>query len=157
MKWLQCQILRNSIYTNNRVSKFKAHVTDHCDLCGEHVENALTLFTSCEVSKKFWFDIKLFFLDFSHPVPLSRLQILFGVPDEPYDSVSNTAILIGKRVIWVSKFQNNIPNLNYFKKSLKDYLTVLSYCNEMKNMSPGFLDQWGDIYRVVACSDGPRP
>ena len=92
------------------------------------------------LEKKFWYDIKLFLLEFSHPLPISRLQILFGVHDEPYDSVSNTAILLGKRVIWASKF---------IKKSLKDYLVILVYCYNMKNTSSTFFYQWGDIYLAV--------
>lgn len=133
-------------------------MSDQCDFCGLHIENALTLFTACYWTKKFWYDIKLFLLEFSHPLPISRLQILFGVHDEPCDSVSNTAILLGKRVIWASKFKKVKPNLTYFKKSLKDYLVILCYCYDMKNTSSTFFDQWGDIYRAVAADqDVPRP
>ena len=49
-KWLQCSILRNSIFTNNRLCKFKPDITDKCHLCGLHPENALSpnvMFHSC--------------------------------------------------------------------------------------------------------------
>ena len=158
LKWIQCQILRNSIYTNNRVSKFRNDVSDRCDFCDLHIENALTLFYSCDWTKRFWYEVKLFLLEFSHPLPLLKLQVLFGVHNEPYDSLSNISILIGKRVIWASKFKKIKPNLVLFKNTLKDYLVILDYCNEMKNTSSTFYDQWGDIYRSLgAVRDAPQP
>ena len=153
-KWLQCQILRNSIFTNNRVSKFRNNVSDQCDLCGLHVENALTLFNSCDLTRQFWEQMRLFFLTYSHPLPILKVQILFGVHDEPFDSISNTAILLGKRVIWASKFRKTAPNIQQFKKSLKDYLVLLRYCNVIKNTSSIFDDQWGEICRALAGQDG---
>ena len=59
-KWLQCQILRYSLYTNNRVSKFKNEVTDLCDLCNMHAENPLTLFWECPVAQQFWSQVRTF-------------------------------------------------------------------------------------------------
>ena len=108
-KWLQCQILRNSIFTNNRVSKFKNWISDQCDFCGLHIENALTLFTSCNFAQNFWAEVKIFLSDFTNNLTLSRLQILFGIHDEAFDSIKNIAILLGKRVIWASKHKKNSP------------------------------------------------
>ena len=156
LKWIQCQILRNCIYTNNRVSKFKNWISDQCDFCGLHVENSLTLFHSCNFSQKFWAEVKYYLLDFTHTLPLSRLQILFGIHDESFDSISNTAILLGKRVIWASKHKKILPTLQHFKKSLKDYLVLLCYCHRIKNTSQIFHDQWGDIFRVLASQDGTQ-
>ena len=98
----------------------------------------------------------MFFLDFSHYLPISRLQILFGIHDEPFDSISNTAVLIGKRVIWSSKFKKTPPDLQHYKKSLKDYLTLLNYCSRIKNAALMFNDQWGDIFRALGGQDDPQ-
>ena len=43
-KWLQFQLIRNTIFTNDRVSKFKPNVTEKCELCDLETENALHLF-----------------------------------------------------------------------------------------------------------------
>ena len=51
-KWIQCQILRNSLYTNNRVAKFKDNIRDICDLCGGHSERPLTPFFTCGISQQ---------------------------------------------------------------------------------------------------------
>ena len=47
-----------------------------------------------------------YFEYFDHNIPTGRLQVLFGIHTEPYDSVKNIAFLIGKRTIWISKFRN---------------------------------------------------
>ena len=146
-KWIQCQILRNSIYTNNRVSKFKRTVSDQCDFCHDHIENALTLFWLCQVTQQFWGQVKLYLADFTINVPVSRLEILFGVAGESYDSKTNTAIMIGKRVIWASKHKKTLPSLTMFKKSLKDYLLLLKYCHAMSSTNVVFDDQWDIVLR----------
>ena len=145
-KWIQCQILRNSIFTNNRVSKFKPTISDQCDFCRQHIENPLTLFTECNFSQKFWIEVKNYFLDFTIFIPTSRLQILFGVLDETFDSKKNTVIMIGKRVIWASKFKKNLPNLMTFKTTLRDYLVLLKMCHSFQQTSNLFNDQWGEVF-----------
>ena len=154
-KWLECQILRNSLFTNNRVSKFK-NISDRCDLCGQHVETPLTLFTQCPMVLSFWSEVKDYLAYFSITLPIARLQILFGIHSETFDSTNNIIILIGKRVIWVSKFQKIPPSINLFKKYLKDYLIVLSYCHSIKNTRSVFEDQWGTISWILAGHHGPQ-
>ena len=156
LKWLQCQILRNCLFTNNRVTKFKPWVTDRCDLCGLHIENPLTLFSQCSLVLEFWSDIKKYCEYFGHDLPIGRLQILFGVHNEKYDSVKNIAILIGKRTIWISKFKKISPTLEYFKNQLKDYLIILSLCHNYKNTSSVFVDQWGSFYWLLQGNHGPQ-
>ena len=73
-KWLQCQILRNCTYTNNRVSKFKTDVSDQCDFCGLHVENALTLFSSCNLTKQFF--QKLIFFQFQFRLKTKKFTLM---------------------------------------------------------------------------------
>ena len=153
-KWTQCQILRSSIYTNNRVAKFKDNIRDICDLCGQHSERPLSLFFTCNVTQQFWTEIVNFFLNFSIAIPLSRLKILFGVLDEPPDSIINTAIMIGKQVIWACKFRKSQPNIIMFKRSLKDYLVLLSYCHSMNNTCISCNDQWGAVLRNLVQEDG---
>ena len=155
LKWLECQILRNSLFTNNRVSKFK-NISDRCDLCGHHAETPLTLFTQCPLVQVFWAELKDYLAYFSITLPITRLQVLFGIHSETFDSIKNITILIGKRVIWVSKFKKIAPSINSFKKYLKDYLIVLSYCHSIKNTSSVFEDQWGSISWILAGHHGPQ-
>ena len=125
-KWLQCQLLRGSLFTNNRVSKFRNSVSDSCDLCQSipgnphsHPENPYSLFWTCPQSQLFWADLKHYFLDFTINLPLSRIAILFGVLNETYDSTLNQLILLGKRVIWACKYKKNCTNYNNFLEIIK--------------------------------------
>ena len=152
-KWLQCQTLRGSLYTNNRVSKFKPNVSDQCDFCAQHVENPYTLFYQCPHTQAFWSEVKNFLSNFQIELPVSRLQILFGIHDQPYDSVENSVILLGKRFIWASKHKKQLPNFSYFKKSLKDYLYVLGVCHTLEHTRAIFDDQWGRILDNLAGQD----
>ena len=156
MKWLQCQILRNCLFTNNRVSKFKPWVSDQCDLCGLHIENPFTLFSECHLVRLLWSDIKKYFEYFDHNIPTGRLQILFGIHTEPYDSVKNIAFLIGKRTIWISKFRKITPTLGHFKIILKDYLIILCYTHSLNNTSSIFSDQWGKFLWSLQGNHGPQ-
>ena len=118
-KWLQCQILCYSLYTNNRVSKFKPEVSEMCSLCNMHIENPLTLFWECQTVRNFWSQVRTYLADYTINLPDSRLGILFGFPREPWDSSVNIVVMIGKQVIWKSKFQEQKPNLVHFKSLLK--------------------------------------
>jgi hypothetical protein len=80
-------------------------------------------------------------------LPTTRLQILFGVLDENFDSKANTFIMIGKRQIWASKQKKIQPNISHFKASLKDYLVILKMCKTIINQCNQFNDQWGNILR----------
>ena len=156
LKWLQCQVLRNSLFTNNRVCKFKPWISDQCDLCGHHVENPLTLFTQCPVVVSFWADIKKYFEYFDHDLPTSRLQILFGIHSETSDSVKNIAILLGKRTIWISKFKKIHPKLEHFKNLLKDYLVIHCLFSNLKHTSSAFSGQWGNLLWLLNGNHGPQ-
>ena len=138
------------------MAKFNTNVTDSCDFCGLHTENSLSLFFTCDHTQHFWAGVCNYFLDFTIPFPMSRLQILFGVLDEPFDSHKNTAIMIGKLVIWACKFKKIIPNINFYKRSLRDYLVLLRYCHIMKNTINVFNDQWGEVFLNLAGEDGPQ-
>ena len=145
-KWLQCQILRYSLYTNNRVSKFKPEVSEMCSLCNMHIENPLSLFWECHVSQNFWSQVRTYLADNTFHLPDSRLGILFGFPREPWNSLTNTIVMIGKQVIWKSKVKEQRPTLIQFKRMLKSYLLLLRYCCHIDNSEISVLkfNQQGD-------------
>ena len=151
-KWIQCQTLRSSLFTNNRVSKFKPNVSDQCDFCGDHVETPLSLFYQCEHehTQQFWAEVKTFLLNFRINFHNSRLCILFGIHDQLWDSVENSIILLGKRFIWAAKHKKTLPNFSNFRNSLKDYLAVLGVCHTLVHTRVLFDDQWASIIDHLA-------
>ena len=146
-KWLQFQLIRNTIFTNDRVSKFKPNVTEKCELCDLETENALHLFYQCFISQRFWVEIKQYLLQkFNIYLPVERLSILFGVLDQDPSSILNTIILIGKQLIWACKHGKKRPTLSYFKNSLAEHLRILRMCYVFKSQGHIFDDQWGNIH-----------
>ena len=145
LKWLQYQIVRNTVFTNNRVSKFKNTVSDRCDLCTLETETSYHLFYLCPVSQRFWAETKQYLDKFNLFLPVTRLQILFGIITQTCDSVLNTFILLGKHLIWTCKHSKKIPNLNHFKNSLAAHLNNLKVCYVIKSLGHIFDDQWGNI------------
>ena len=121
------------------------------------MENPLTLFTECPVVKVFWFAVKQYLDHLDHDLPTGRLQILFGIHTETFDSVKNIAILIGKRTIWISKFKKNPPCIEHFKNNLKDYLIILRFSHCLNNTSSTvFNDQWGRFFWLLQGYHGPQ-
>ena len=143
-------------YTNNRVSKFKSWVSDRCDFCGFHVENPLTLFTQCPKVLQYWSDIRQYLDYLGHDLPMGRLQLLFGIHSESFDSVKNIAILVGKRTIWICKILKAPLSLEKFKHNLKDYLNILCFCHSIKHTSSLFYDQWGTCFWLLQGNHGPQ-
>ena len=95
-KWLEYQILRDTIFTNDRVSRFKPNVSDKCNLCGLETENSYRLFYQCFVSQRFWVEIKQYLLiKFNLYLPVEQLSIiiLFGILNQDHSSVLNTIII----------------------------------------------------------------
>ena len=127
------------------MSKFKNEVADLCDLCNMHAENPLTLFWECPVAQQFWSQVRTFLPDNTFQLPDSRLGILFGFPLEPWNSVVNTAVIIGKQVIWTSKIKKQLPSLVQFKRSLRRYLVMLKYCSSIDSERPVFGREWDRI------------
>ena len=120
------------------------------------MENSLSLFFTCDYTQQFWAGVCNYLLELTIPFPVSRLQILFGVLDEPFDSHKNTAIMIGKQAIWACKYRKIIPNINFFKRSLRDYLVLLRHCHIVTNTVIVFNDQWGEVLLNLAGQDGPQ-
>ena len=157
LKWLQYQILRNCLFTNNRLAEFKPWISDMCDLCNLHIENPMSLFSQCPQALVFWSDIRQYLEYFGHhDLLINRLQILFGIHTESFDSVKNISILVGKRTIWISKLKKISPTLDLFKYYLKDYLIVLRFCHYVDNTSSAFNDQWGNCFWNLQGYHGPQ-
>lgn len=157
-KWLEYQILRNSIFTNDRVSRFRPNVSDRCDLCTLETENSYHLFYQCFVSMRFWVEIKQYLhIKFNLYLPVERLSILFGILNQDHTSVLNTVIIIGKQLIWACKHGNKHPTLPHFKNSLLEHLKTVKMCFMLKNQGHIFDDQWGSIHLDLLMQQDDRP
>ena len=132
MKYLQFQINRNSLFTNYKVSKFKANVSPYCTFCigaqGEnnmHLELISHLFYECVLVKNIWQEIQNWLRTFNIEIPIDKKTIIFGIQDQKMSTIPNYILLCTKYFIWKVKFQTQHPTFSNFLKFLKNKLEDL--------------------------------
>ena len=125
-KWLQFQINRNILFTNNRVNKFKHYVSPYCSFCtytdeDRNIELVSHLFYDCIHIFNFWTQVKAWLATIPNEIniPLDKKAILFGIPNQTSNPVPNFIIICGKYYIWKVKKQGNSLCINGFKAYLK--------------------------------------
>ena len=129
MKYLQYQINRNCLFTNYRVNKFKHFVSPYCTFCSSinrdegdpapPLELVSHLFFECDNVLNLWIQIIGWLKSLNIDVPLNRKSLLFGIQDQPSNSVPNYIILCNKYFIWKTKFQAQELQFISFKRFLK--------------------------------------
>ena len=150
MRWIQFQILRNSLKTNKIVSKFIPLVNEKCSFGCNESELISHLFFNCRHVHTFWSELNDFLIDnLSCPIPLNRNSILFGVHRERPDSVINIMILLGKKYIWGTKFRETRPTLLGFKFALGDFLDNLKVVLTIKHKLNEFIELWDHIHMII--------
>ena len=150
IKYHQYQIVRGMLKTNSVVSHFIPLVTDSCSFGCEHRERISDLYWDCPIINNFWKELSNKFLVYLRlPFNFTKLNILFGIHDQPMDSVENTIILIAKRFIWKEKFSNSRPNYNAFVGYLMYHLETMKMISVIKNKEVDFDGQWGNIVELL--------
>ena len=148
MKWLQFQIVRNSLQTNYIVNHFKPNVSKKCQYCMDGDELVSHLFWSCHIVHSFLNQISTFLLNSGLEYTPSRAQMLFGFLELHPSHPKNYISLVLKKYIWVTKFKTKKLNLNGFKSLLKTCISDLKYIYEMKN-SPERFHEWNTLYNLL--------
>ena len=150
LKWLQFQIIRNSLQTNYIVNHFKPNVLKHCSYCKNPNFDELVshLFWFCPYVSQFLRDIVAFIdtsdIDFNP----TKEQFLFGNDKfQPY-SPQNFICLVLKKYIWRTKFKTTTLTLVGFKPQLKNYLCDLKYMFQYKNHANQF-DEWNTLFEML--------
>ena len=77
----------------------------------------------------------------------TRLNILFGINYEKWDSVSNYTLLTGKEFIWKTKQHSNTLFFPSFRNFFKTKLTSIKLTAEYKNDHS--FAQWDHIYNAL--------
>ena len=144
LKWLQFQILRNSLQTNFIVSHFKANVTNKCQYCLESDELISHLYWTCRVVKSFFDQLITHFAGLNIDFAANKTQLLFGLQDEDIIHPKNLFLLVFKRYVWVTKFRDCNLNLVGFKSFFKTYVIDLKYILCIKKENYKF-EQWNAI------------
>ena len=144
-KWLQYQINRNSLQTNYIVSHFIGNVSPLCKFCGLSDEKISHLYWFCPYVKNFLTDAFKYIQNTGLIYAPTKVEFLFGVPNESFDHPINYLSLLIKKFIWKIKFKNAILNIVGLRNHLKMYLRDLKNIFEKKERALKFND-WIPLY-----------
>ena len=144
IKWLQYQIVRNSLQTNVIVSHFKADVSPQCHYCQLEPEKISHLYWHCLIVKDFLNDVFTWVCNTGIQLTPTREQFLFGYLDQNFNTPCNYLILFLKKFIWVSKFKSlNSLSMVGFKNFLKNAIRDLKNIYEINNSAE--FQVWRDL------------
>ena len=148
IKWLQYQILRNSLQTNYIVSHFIRNVSKECQFgCGED-EKVSHIFWHCLKVTEFLNDVFALIQNTGFQFQPNKLQFLFGYQNLPFSDPKNYLVLVVKKFIWNSKFKNGTLSIVGFKKYLKSVLSDLKVLFVLQNKNNKF-NEWNDLYEIL--------
>ena len=148
VKWLQYQIIRNSLQTNYIVSHFKASVSPLCTFCQSNDEKISHLFWLCPKTSEFLEEV--FELVNSTDLHFSpnMSEFLFGYLNKDSNDPVNYISLHLKKFIWTSKFRNKVLNFVGFRYYFKNVLTELKVLLEIREKKNNF-NVWVELYNVL--------
>ena len=146
LRWLQYQIVRNSLQTNVIVSHFIQNVSKTCSYCGNDGADELIshLYWSCPYVANFLKDVFSFLNDLGIEINQTRNNFLFGDPDHLAYSPKNFIFLILKKYIWREKFRTVTLSLVGFKSLLKKYIYDLVYMLQYRNIVDN-VNEWNEM------------
>ena len=146
MKWLQFQLVRNSLQTNYVVSHFIANVSPTCSYCENPESSELIshLFWFCPYVNAFLRETFDFICSTGLNYAPTRDQFLFGFQNIDFSSPKNYITLVLKKYIWSTKFKTKNLSLVGFKNLLKTYVRDIECIFEMQNKPEKFSD-WNAV------------
>ena len=149
LKWLQFQIIRNSLQTNLIVSHFVRTVNPECHYCQISPETISHLYWFCQIVNNFICEICLFICSSGIDFNPTRTEFLFGYLDKNYNTPKNYLTLWMKKFIWKCKFKGeNSLSVTGFKNYLLQVLRDLKKMYE-KNDKPANFVEWNDLYMLL--------
>ena len=147
-KWLQFQIVRNSLQTNYIVSNFLPNVASDCQFCQIMAETTSHLFWTCHKVSDFLVDVFALVCSTGLNFTPTREQFLFGFFDVPPNDPKNYLALAIKRFIWISKFKTGSLSFVGFKTNLRSVLSDLKVLYNLQNKSNDF-NVWINLFNVL--------
>ena len=147
-KWLQFQILRNSLQTNYIVSHFIPNVGPECQFGCDMPEKVSHIFWYCPTVTDFLREVFALVCDTGMAFNPTREQFLFGYFDVPYNDPKNFLVLVAKRFIWISKFKTGTLSIVGFKNHLKTVLRDLKVLYNLQNKNINF-NVWNNLYTIL--------
>ena len=147
-KWLQFQILRNSLQTNYIVSHFIHNVGPECQFGCQMPEKTSHIFWTCPFVTEFLNDVFALVCSTGLVFTPTRVQFLFGFLDLPHNDPKNMLVLTTKRFIWISKFRTGSLSIVGLKNHLKTVLSEYKVLYNLQNKNNNF-NVWNDLFSIL--------
>ena len=155
LKWLQFQIIRNSLQTNLIVSHFIANIGPECYYCQLSNEQISHLFWLCPIVSRFLEEVFDLITEYGILFRPTKLQFLFGYLEEAYSTPRNYLTLFVKKFIWNCKFKSDGGlSIVGFKSFLVYILGDIKKMYEITN-KPAYFDEWNDLFVHLIASLNP--
>ena len=145
LKWLQFQVVRNSLQTNYIVSHFIRNVSPLCKFCTLLDEKISHLFWSCNVVHSFLLSTFEYIRSTGLEYAPNKTQFLFGFVDLKFEHPKNYLTLLIKKYVWQSKFKNAKLTIDGLKSYLVLCLNDLSMIYNVKEKPTNF-HVWNNLY-----------
>ena len=121
----QFRFLHQTLVKNVSLVKIRYKDDIRCTFCHEEAENFIHLFWFCSEVERFWKHLIACLKDcdfISNDYLLNNLVVLGLMPDISKNKAAiNFALLLARYYIWLWRSKGNIPTIEKFKPSLKQY------------------------------------
>jgi hypothetical protein len=145
---VQYKLIHRILAVNHNLKKWKRIDSDICDFCNE-IDTIDHFIYHCETSSKLWQSILLWWKNsFEFSIPITALEIIFGIPNENNDheiNLLNTIILYGKYYIYTLKKQKKDLTLYDFLLTVKQELKFKKSYYYEHNRPQTYLRKWAEL------------
>ena len=130
-RWFQYRLNHRILSTNMFLTKIGIKQDSLCTFCKSHNETLLHLFWCCEQVQTFWTDLTQWLKRKCRHITsinLDRENVIFGIVDNmKADETLNLILLLAKQFIYRMKYNNTVPSLALFQKTLLHYYNCEKY------------------------------
>ena len=121
LRELQFKLIHNILFTKFKLLKIGKVDSSLCAFCSSDIETIDHLFITCQITVQFWSELFKFI---KNEIAINKRNILLGLFNEQEPTISNLAILIGKRVIYKCSLENKIPRLTMAINALRKFMEI---------------------------------
>ena len=152
IKWLQYQLIRNSLQTNYIVSHFIRNVSPLCKYCNNFDEKISHLYWGCVNVQSFLNETFIYIRSTGIDYAPTKTEFLFGNLEESFNHPKNYISLLIKKYIWATKFKSANLSIVGIKNFLKSCIKELKIIFDIKEKAELF-NEWIMLYRDLCPVD----
>jgi hypothetical protein len=149
---VQYKLIHRILAVNHNLKKWKIRDNSTCNLCGEE-ETIEHFIFHCSDTTTLWASImKWWKTEFEFSIPITILEVLFGIPNErndKYINLLNVIILYAKHYIYYAKKKEERVDLYNYLLALKIELKLKKNYYKENNKINIFNSKWLELYEKI--------